>query len=277
MKKPPYLHITLFLLTCLSTTVAGAIQQGVDIFSQPLRIIEGIPFAATLMVILMSHELSHYFASRLHNTVATLPYFIPAPSIIGTFGAFIKMKSSITDRRSLVDIGASGPIVGFMFSFAAAAAGLSLSKVVTTGGLAGGLTLGDSLLFTGLSHLILGNPPEGYDVVLHPVAFAGWIGFFVTSLNLLPIGQLDGGHIAFAMFGRAHRQLSIALVVALGVLGYFYWPGWAIWAGLMLLLGVGHPPVANWEPELPLSRKLVGWAAFAIFVLTFMPIPFSDF
>ncbi len=277
MKKPPYLHITLFLLTCMSTTVAGALQQGVDIFSQPLRVVEGIPFAATLMLILMSHELSHYFASRLHNTVATLPYFIPAPSFIGTFGAFIKMKTAIADRRSLVDIGASGPIVGFLFSCVASVAGLTMSKVVPAGGIHPGLTLGDSLLFTGLSRMILGRVPEGFDVLLHPVAFAGWIGFFVTSLNLLPIGQLDGGHVAFAMFGRAHRKLSIALVVALGVLGYYYWPGWAVWAVLMLFLGVGHPPVSDWEPELPLSRKVAGWGAFAIFVITFTPVPFSDF
>lgn len=274
--RPPYLHILLFVLTFCSTLVAGAIQQGVDVLAHPSLVMAGLPFAVTLMLILLSHELSHYFASRMHNTVATLPYFIPAPSIIGTFGAFIKMKTQISSRRALVDIGASGPIVGFAVSVVASVIGLKLSKVVATQGVQGGLTLGDSLLFSGLSNLILGNVPDGYDVLLHPVAFAGWIGFFVTSLNLLPIGQLDGGHIAFAMFGALHRKVSIALVVALGVFGYYYWPGWAVWAVLMMVFGISHPPVATWEPQLDGGRRWVGWAAFIIFVLTFTPVPFSD-
>lgn len=275
--RPPYLHVLLFVLTFCSTLIAGAIQQGADIFSRPGDVISGFPFAATLMLILLSHELSHYFASRIHNTAATLPYFIPAPSIIGTFGAFIKMKSQIPSRRALVDIGASGPIVGFVISVVASAIGLKLSRIVATEGIHSGLTLGDSLLFSGLSSLILGKVPDGYDVLLHPVAFAGWIGFFVTSLNLIPIGQLDGGHIAFAMFGEWHRKVSIALVVALGVFGYYYWPGWAVWAVLMMVLGISHPPVVYWEPQLGGGRKWVGWAALAIFVLTFTPVPFADF
>lgn len=277
MPRIPKIHMILFILTCISTTIAGAIQQGVDLFSHPSLVVAGIPFSATLMTILLSHEFSHYYASRMHNTVATLPYFIPAPSIIGTFGAFIKMKSGILSRRALIDIGASGPIVGFLFSVVASVVGLGFSKIVPVFGIQGGMTLGDSLLFSGLSHMILGRVPEGSDVLLHPVAFAGWIGFFVTSLNLIPIGQLDGGHIAFAMLGRVHRQVSIALVVTLGVLGFYFWPGWTVWAVLMLFMGIAHPPVADWEPELDTPRRAAGWAALVIFVLTFTPVPFSDF
>jgi membrane-associated protease RseP (regulator of RpoE activity) len=276
MKKVPVLHIVLFVLTFSTTLLAGALQKGVNPLSEPLRVVEGFPFALTLMLILLSHELSHYIASRTHHTSATLPYFIPAPSIIGTFGAFIKMKSPIVTRKALIDIGASGPIIGFLISVAACIIGLSHSEVVALkepGEFA--LGLGDSLLFTFLSKLILGATPEGHDVVLHPVAFAGWIGLFVTSLNLLPIGQLDGGHIAFALLGKLHRVVSTALVATLAVLGFFLWGGWTIWALLMLILGLKHPPVMYWETHLDPKRKLVGWLALVIFVLTFIPMPFT--
>lgn len=226
------------------------------------------------MFILLSHELSHYFAARLHHTSATLPYFIPAPSLIGTFGAFIKMTSPLRTRRSLIDIGASGPVAGFVVSLLASIVGLSLSKVIETSSASGGLMLGDSLLFSALSGVVLGVPPEGKDILLHPVAFAGWIGFFVTSLNLIPIGQLDGGHIAYALLGERHKRLSIALVAVLVLLAVFYWEGWALWEALMLLLGIKHPPVYEWEPLDP-ARKLVGAVSLFIFIITFIPLPFS--
>jgi membrane-associated protease RseP (regulator of RpoE activity) len=274
MKKIPYVHILLFVLTFFSTLLAGALQRGVDPFASPGRMVEGLPFSATLMLILLSHELSHYMASRLHRTKATLPYFIPAPTIIGTFGALIKMKSPIETRRALIDIGASGPIAGFIISVAASIFGLLNSSVVFTGGLEGALGLGDSILFSSLANLLVGSPPEGYDILLHPVAFAGWIGLFVTSLNLLPIGQLDGGHISFALFGRLHTGVSYALVGILAVLT-FYWSGWGIWAVLMVVLGLKHPPVMFWEAPLDPRRKLAGWLSFAIFVITFIPQPFT--
>jgi membrane-associated protease RseP (regulator of RpoE activity) len=276
VKKIPVIHIVLFALTFLTTLVAGALQKGVNPLDKPLRVVEGFPFALTLMLILLSHELSHYIASRTHHTSATLPYFIPAPSIIGTFGAFIKMKSPIITRKALIDIGASGPIIGFVISVAACVIGLSLSEVVAvTKPSEYALSLGDSLLFTFLSKVILGVTPEGHDILLHPIAFAGWIGLFVTSLNLLPIGQLDGGHIAFALLGEAHRVISTALVVLLAVLGLFLWGGWTIWAILMLVLGLRHPPVMYWENPLDPKRKLIGWMALVIFVLTFIPTPFT--
>lgn len=276
MRKVPRLHVILFVITFLSMLAAGALQKGINPVEEPWRIVEGFPFAFTLMLILLSHEFSHYFASRSHNTEATLPYFIPAPSIIGTFGAFIKMKSPIISRRALVDIGASGPIVGFAISVVASIAGLAMSRVVDIEPGQGMLSLGNNLLFSFLSGVMVGSLPEGHDIVLHPVAFAGWIGFLVTSLNLLPIGQLDGGHVSYALLGESiHRQLSSVLVVALVSLGVFVWPGWAFWAVLMVLLGLRHPPVIYWESPLDPRRKIIGWAALIIFVITFTPVPFN--
>ncbi|MCL4476412.1 MAG: site-2 protease family protein [Nitrospirae bacterium] len=276
MKKFPSLHLVLFILTFLSMLVAGALfQKGVDIFNEPRKILEGLPFALTLMVILLSHELSHYFTSKKHHTKATLPYFIPAPSLIGTFGAFIKMKSPIITRKALIDIGASGPIAGFILSVIAAIVGLHYSSVVSVAETSGGLRLGDSILFSLLTRVVIGTPPDSCDILLHPVAFAGWIGLFVTSLNLIPIGQLDGGHIAYAFLRERHRVLSIVLVVTLLVLGLFFWEMWAVWGALMIVLGLRHPPVIYWEVPLDRKRKIAGALAFIIFIITFMPSPFT--
>ncbi|MBI5187975.1 MAG: site-2 protease family protein [Nitrospirae bacterium] len=274
MRKFPFLHLILFILTLLSTLLAGAIQAGVNLLKEPEKIHKGLPFALTLMTILLSHELSHYFASRKHNTKATLPYFIPAPTIIGTFGAFIKMKSPIVTRKALVDIGASGPIAGFVISVIASITGLSFSDVVTIKETAGALSLGDSLLFTILSDIVLGVTPDSHDILLHPVAFAGWIGLFVTSLNLIPVGQLDGGHIAYALLGEKHVRVSKILIWALIILGLL-WEGWAMWAILLLILGLRHPPVLYWETPLDPRRRLIGWLALVIFILTFIPVPFK--
>ncbi|MEW5745699.1 MAG: site-2 protease family protein [Nitrospirota bacterium] len=279
-KKLPWLHLVLFALTFLTTLAAGALQQGINIISEPGRLVEGLPFAGTLMSILLCHELSHYIASKRHHTRATLPYFIPAPSIIGTFGAFIKMKSPIITRKALIDIGASGPIAGFVVSVAACIAGLSMSNVVPVAGAEGALTLGDSLLFSFLAELVLGAAPAHHDILLHPVAFAGWIGLFVTSLNLIPIGQLDGGHIAYAILGDRHRYLSIVLVALLAVLGISAllgasgWEGWLVWAVLMLVLGIKHPPVLYWEAPLDPKRQAIGFLSLIIFIITFIPSPF---
>jgi membrane-associated protease RseP (regulator of RpoE activity) len=275
MKKVPFLHLLLFFLTLFSTVVAGAIQTGIDLLKEPGKIYKGLPFALTLMTILLCHELSHYFASRKHNTKATLPYFIPAPTIIGTFGAFIKMKSPIVTRKALVDIGASGPVAGFIVSVIVSIVGLSLSKVVAVRGMEGVLGLGDSLLFSFLSNIILNYQSGSQDILLHPVAFAGWIGLFVTSLNLIPVGQLDGGHIAYALFGEKHFFFSKVLIIIMVFLGLLLWEGWAIWAILLLILGTRHPPVLYWEVPLDYRRKFIGWLALVIFVLTFIPVPFK--
>jgi membrane-associated protease RseP (regulator of RpoE activity) len=283
MRKIPWLHIALFILTFFTTLAAGALNRGADIFRNPAGLILGLPFAGTLMTILLCHEFSHYIASRLHHTHATLPYFIPAPSLIGTFGAFIKMKSPILTRKALVDIGASGPIAGFIVSVVASVVGLSMSDVVPLSKVTGdgAISLGDSLLFSALARLIVGVVPANADILLHPVAFAGWIGLFVTALNLIPIGQLDGGHVAFAILGNRHRYLSVALVTILALLGISAlfgvtgWEGWLLWAVLMPILGLRHPPVIYWEMQLEPSRKKVAFAALIIFIITFTPTPFK--
>jgi membrane-associated protease RseP (regulator of RpoE activity) len=243
-------------------------------------IVGGFLFALTLMTILLSHEFSHYFASKKHNTKATLPYFIPAPpqiSIIGTFGAFIKMKSPIVTRKALIDIGASGPVVGFIVSVVATIIGLNLSKVVQITQTKGVLpfSFGDSILFSFLCRTMFGVIPPGHDILLHPIAFAGWVGLFVTSLNLIPVGQLDGGHIAYALLGEKHAYLSKLLIVVMVPLGLLLWPGWAVWAVLLLILGLRHPPVLYWETPLDTRRRFIGWLALVIFVLTFIPVPFN--
>lgn len=276
MKKFPFLHLVLLVLTFASTLFWGALHAGVDLLKEPGKIYKGIPFSLTLMLILLSHELSHYFTSKKHGVAATLPYFIPAPiTPIGTFGAFIKMKSPITTRKALIDIGASGPIAGFCVSLIACVVGLHWSKIVSLSQTNGGLNLGDSILFSFLSGIILGATPSGLDILLHPVAFAGWIGLFVTSINLIPVGQLDGGHIAYAIMGEKHSRLSIALILTMLLLGILSWEGWFIWAALLLILGLRHPPVIYWEVPLDRNRKIVGWISLVILILTFVPVPFK--
>ncbi|MBM4146755.1 MAG: site-2 protease family protein [Nitrospira sp.] len=275
MKKFPFLHISLFVLTILSTLLVGAVQTGADLIKEPLKIYKGIPFSLTLMIILLSHELSHYFSSRKHGVEATLPYFIPAPTIFGTFGAFIKMKSPIVTRKALIDIGASGPIAGFIISVIAAIIGLNMSEIVSSAQAKGALNLGDSLLFSLLAKIVLGVTPSDSDILLSPVAFAGWIGLFVTSMNLIPVGQLDGGHIAYALFGEKHTRLSFMLIFVMILFGLFLWEGWFVWAVLLLILGLKHPPVIYWEVPLDSKRKFIGWLALVIFILTFIPTPFQ--
>jgi len=265
----------LFVATFLTTTFAGAIQQGVNPLKQPLGMIQGLPFSITLMGILMVHEMSHYLASRYHKVPSTLPFFIPAPSIIGTFGAVIRMKGAIWDRRALLDIGASGPIGGFLLALPALTIGLAISKVVPGGSGEGGLILGDSLLMMLLERLVLGDLPMNADIILHPVAFAGWIGMFVTSLNLLPVGQLDGGHIAKALFPDQFDILARVVHLSLILMGVFFWEGWLIWALLLVFIGVRHPPVLLPHISLDERRRKVGYFALVIFILTFVPAPFK--
>lgn len=269
------IHLLLFIITFISTLFAGAMQAGVNVIENPGMVYKGLPFALTLMAILLAHELSHYFASKRHRIKATLPYFIPAPTLIGTFGAFIKMKSPVSTRKALFDIGVSGPIAGFVISLIVSIIGLSYSKIVSLQEVKGGITLGDSLLFSILSNMVLDYRPGVQDILLHPVAFAGWIGFFVTSINLLPVGQLDGGHIAYALFGEKHEHFSRLFVLLLLILGLFLWEGWAIWAILLLILGLRHPPILYSEIPLDVKRRLIGLLSFVILIMTFIPVPFK--
>lgn len=277
------LPVGLFIATIFTTLWAGAYQTHTGpvrgpwqfLLDSPEALWRGIPFAATLLAILVTHEFGHYLLSRIHRVPASLPLFIPGPPhFIGTFGAIIRMRGPIMNRRALFDIGVAGPLAGFAVAVVALVVGLKLSTVVDRTS-AFGLQLGEPLLLQFASWIIIGSLPPQADVLLHPIAFAAWFGLFVTSLNLIPIGQLDGGHVAYALWGARQRTMAFAIVPVLIVLGFVGWPGWFVWAFMAGLWGLGHPPVRN--PQLPLGtgRILVGWFAFIVFVVTFAPVPFS--
>ncbi|MCK5118197.1 MAG: site-2 protease family protein [Candidatus Latescibacteria bacterium] len=284
MASPPpeprsWVNALLFAGTIITTMAAGAMQAGVNPFSHPELLHKGIPFSATLLLILGVHECAHYLAARRWGVRATLPYFIPVPPplfMIGTMGAFIKLRSSIPNRNALVDMGASGPLAGFVVAAVVSMVGLARSEVIRMPEAmeGGALLLGNSLLFSFLSNAVIGHLPEGYDVMLNPVAFAGWIGLFVTAINLLPFGQLDGGHVIYALFGPRHRLIGKMTVVALLPLGIF-WRGWFVWAFLLLMvLGMKHPPPYDIYQPLDRRRRLIGYVAIGVFLLSFTPVPF---
>lgn len=272
------LPVLFFILTIFTTLLAGSYQEGGDPLHRPGDLVKGMPFSFTLMAILFVHEMGHYVTSKYYGVKTTLPYFIPgpwAPFGIGTFGAFIRMRSPILRKNALLDIGAAGPIAGFVVSIAAVAVGLYSSKIVEIEEGNALLRLGDPLMFNFLAYFLGKVPPAGYDVALNSVAFAGWFGLFVTSLNLLPIGQLDGGHIAYALLGRKQRFLSIGMVVILIILGATGWAGWYVWAVLTSFLGLHHPPIIDEDVPLDLKHQLIGWGSILLFIVTFMPVPFK--
>ncbi len=273
-KSNIWVNVFLFILTLISTLLVGALYEGVDLIAQPWLIWKGLPFSAAIIGILLIHEMGHFIASKFHDVDATLPYFIPFPTIIGTMGALIRIKSPIPTRKALMDIGAAGPIAGFLAAIPITALGLKLSKFMKFAPGQGTLVLGDNLIFKIMTKIFLGQAPPGYDVALHPVAFAGWIGFFITALNLFPMGQLDGGHIAYAMFGRRHIWVAWASFVVLVALGTF-WQGWWFWALLVLILGIKHPPPLVDQIPLDGKRWAIGVATAIIFILTFTPVPFA--
>ncbi len=287
-------HTILFLLTILTTLSAGAFQSGANPFRHPADLIAGIPFSSTLLLILLMHEMGHYVTARWHRVPATLPYFIPGiPLFIGTFGAVIRMKGPILGKRALFDIGVSGPIVGFVVAVIAVFVGLRHSDVVALDGVAG-IQLGEPILFNVVAQIVIGDIPDTYDIVLHPIAFAGWVGLLITALNLIPIGQLDGGHVAYAMFGERQPMIAAILILpvlfylgALSVLTTFFpwteilpgapgWQGWIIWGLLPLLIGIRHPPVIDAYVPLDPTRRLLGWIAVIIFLVSFVPAPFIN-
>ncbi len=276
------LPLVLFVLTVFTVLWAGAYQTNTNplvgpwnfLVDDPGSLWKGIPFAATLLGILVTHELGHYLLSRRHGVPTSLPLFVPGlPHFVGTFGAIIRMRAPLTDRRALFDIGVAGPIAGFVVAVIALVIGLKLSTVVPIQGNYG-MHLGEPLLLQFTSWVVIGPLPPTADVILHPVGFAAWFGLFITSLNLLPIGQLDGGHVAYALLGERQRSVAIALVPILMVFGWLGWKGWFLWVGLAGLMGLAHPPVRNPGRELGTTRMLVGWMALLIFVLTFSWEPF---
>lgn len=298
-----WLHLLLGLATLLTTTIAGGyflnrapldlrwldlgpvwipLPTGIN----PGEIPAGLIFSVPLMAILFAHEMGHYLVARRHGMNVSPPYFIPAPNwinFIGTFGAFIRLRSVVVNRRVLLDVGAGGPIASFLLSVSLIAAGLRLSAPLPGApfdpaspylvGFAGQqIWLGDSLLFGVLRDLVV--PAEG-TLLLHPLAFAGWLGLFVTALNLVPLAQLDGGHILYALLRDRQRWVGAAFLVLLAYLGQHWW-GWWLWMVLILVIGRGtirHPSVFDPEASIGVRRQVVGWICVAIFIVTFIPIP----
>ncbi len=272
-------HLVLFFLTIISTLIAGSIMQGGNPLSNPVDIIWGIPFSMTLMLILGCHEFGHYYYAVKHKVDATLPYFLPAPPylfIIGTFGAFIKIKSPIYKKDALLQIGAAGPIAGFVIAVPALIIGLLLSDVIAINDQYKGIILGDSLLMKIFTYIIFPDLSDGYDILLHPIAFAGWIGLLVTMLNLLPIGQLDGGHIAYAMLGNKQGLVGWIALGALFPLSFLSL-NWLVWGLLIFLLmrSAKHPPIQDILTPLSKKNKYIGYLCLLIFILCFIPTPFQ--
>lgn len=299
------LHLLLFLATLVTATLAGAgladgdplrfrdVNPGGLAIPVPTRltpssVAPGLWFSLPLLAILGVHELGHYTLARRHGMDVSPPYFLPVPpflSLIGTFGAFIRLRSPLLNRAVLLDMGAAGPLAGFALSLPVVVAGLWMSGRVEN--MPADVTasigfvvdnqyqvMGESLAFMALRAL---TPMAGAGFVdLHPMAVAGWMGLFFTALNLVPVGQLDGGHVVYALSRRAHRVAGVATLAALLAMGV-WWLGWLVWGTLILLVSRGrlaHPPV--WDPRFRLDgpRRAVAWACIAIFILTFVPVPF---
>jgi membrane-associated protease RseP (regulator of RpoE activity) len=282
-RRPParftglQVNLILLVVTVLSTVFFGGAWNWAEYAHTPWLSLESIGwgavfFSVPLLTILGSHEMGHYLVSKRYHVHASLPFFLPSVPPLGTFGAFISMRDPIPSRRALLDIGVSGPLVGFAIAIPVTLAGLALSStspVVPTA--ATGELIQPSLLFLLLSQFF----PLPDTFVMHPLAFAGWVGLFVTAINLLPAGQLDGGHVARALLGRRQFYVSWGAVLTLFSLSLFTrYPGWFIFGFLILMLGVRHPPPLNDLTGLDVTRKLVGIAAIAILVLTFVPVPF---
>ena len=287
------LNILLFILTVLSTYAVGLTwsvsffyAQNMALDSAPTDIrslIDGSVlvlsaiYVVVLLGILVGHELGHYLACRRYGIDATWPYFIPAPTLVGTLGAFIKIRSPITRKRQLFDIGAAGPIIGFSLALPALFVGLALSKVVPALPREEAIVFGESLILKFVAGLVLGPIPPAHDVVLHPIGFAGWVGMLVTAFNLFPLGQLDGGHIAYAAFGKKSLQAARVFPAVLLVMGVFFWFGWFVWILVILMLGLKHPRILDEDIPLTPGRRLTAFLLILVFLLTFVPDPIKGF
>lgn len=283
--------ILLFLLTLYTTTLVGArlgenfaanrpafdIDRDLPAYwiliTNPSRLTIGLPFSLTLLGILLVHELGHYIACLIYRVHATLPYFLPAPTFIGTLGAFIRIRSPIYSKKILFDIGVAGPIAGFLVLLPALAIGLAYSKVIPGIANRGDLLFGSPALLHFMEAIILPGVPAA-DIYLHPMARGAWVGVFATALNLLPIGQLDGGHMLYALFTRRwHKRLSQVFIAVLFVLGLLTrWYGWVFWAVLLLFFGMKHPVIFDETPLDP-ARRGTAMATFGIFALCFTITP----
>jgi hypothetical protein len=299
-KQRYWLHIVLLLATIFTTLVLGArmefnFQQnqspfyiGDDSLSifpvtwalQSSHILLGIPFSFSLIFILMAHEMGHYFCCRYYGVNATLPFFIPAPTLIGTLGAFIRIRSPIRSRTALFDIGIAGPIAGFVVAIIVLMFALPLSKAMPPTAAGSDIQLGYPLIFRlawyvlPLVQLKAGTASALSSIYLHPTAIAAWVGMFATALNLLPGGQLDGGHIVFSLAPRAHKMVSRLTILALIPMAFYFWMGWLLWAILLRISGMRHPMVAEW-PGVKGIRRWVAAFGLAMLILTFAKAPFG--
>jgi membrane-associated protease RseP (regulator of RpoE activity) len=292
-KQRIWLHVLLLLATLFTTTLVGAnmqynfahnlppvdINRLSDIYTTGLGSLKafagGLPFSLTLMTILMAHELGHYFACLYYGLDATLPFFLPVPMpMTGTMGAFIRIRSPIYSRRVLFDVGVAGPLAGFLFLIPALGAGLAFSKVLPGINTQGAIHFGAPLLEWIAQRLIFPGVP-GADIYLHPVARAAWVGMFATALNLLPVGQLDGGHIVYALLGRLQKWVSWPFLLALLPMGRYFWQGWYFWFALLAILARRHPPVFDENPA-GAARIKIGIVALVVFALCFSIAPLKD-
>jgi membrane-associated protease RseP (regulator of RpoE activity) len=282
------LHWLLFGLTLLTTTIVGVVlarsfetrqpldlEQYINVFNElrahPWLLTNGLEFSLTLMTILLAHELGHYFACRYYGIDASLPYFLPFPSPIGTLGAFIRIRSPIYTRQALFDVGIAGPLAGFVVLVPALVIGIAHSRVIPGIAERGDLIFGVPAIQRAFEWLLFPDVrPE--DISLHPVARAAWVGILATALNLLPIGQLDGGHILYSFTGRRHKLLSRLFALALVPLGVFYSHSWLVWAALLFFFGLRHPVIYDLT-KLDRNRVMLGVAALVIFLLTFTLAP----
>src|SRR5258708_5890461 len=301
-KQRYWLHALLLLATIFTTLVVGShmeynFLQGqsplsaedsfipffpIDlVWQHPARLLLGVPFSASLMLILLAHEMGHYLYCVQYGVYATLPFFIPFPTLIGTMGAFIRIRSPIRSRTALFDIGIAGPIAGFVVAVAVLSVSLGLSKPILVGMPNPDLEIGFPLIFH-LLHRLLASASAAKGVgllplnrvILHPTAVAAWVGMFATSLNLLPGGQLDGGHIVFSLAPRAHRFVSRLTILILLPMAYYLWTGWFVWAILLQLSGLRHPQVADW-PRVSGVRVWLALFAVVMLILTLTPAPFG--
>src|SRR6267142_2421409 len=302
-KQRYWLHALLLLATIFTTLVVGShmeynFLQGqsalsaedsyipffpIDlVWQHPARLLLGVPFSASLMLILLAHEMGHYLYCVRYGVYATLPFFIPFPSLIGTMGAFIRIRSPIRSRTALFDIGIAGPIAGFVVACAVLAVSLGFSRAIPAGAVSQGIVdLQYPLIFQLAHHLLAGlGLLHGFGVLplervyLHPMAIAAWVGMFATSLNLLPGGQLDGGHIVFSIVPRAHRFVSRLTILVLIPMAVYLWTGWLIWAILLEISSFRHPQVGEW-PKISGVRSWLAIFALAMLALTLTPAPFA--
>lgn len=283
------MHLTLLLATMLSTTLVGASHyQGFlsDFREQPeltwLMLAGGFWYSLTILAILGAHEMGHYLTCRHYDVDATLPYFLPAPPqfLTGTFGAVIRIRDAFPTKAILFDIGIAGPIAGFVVTVPALFMGLVLSRLVPLPPDFDGFSLGEPLLFKVAAWMVWGSVPEGYSLNLHPTAFAAWFGLIATALNLIPFGQLDGGHISYAVLDRRSTTLSLA-TVAIGIGLTFYSMTWLVWVIIMIVMlfiaGPRHPRVIYDQVPLDAGRRRLAWAAVAMFILCFTPVPIEPY